>query len=210
MLAELDGERYHALLVALDGLVTSPPLTERAAAAGRQGPSPTGRPQLRARCARSWQEAEATPAGAEREELLHDARKAAKRARYAGESVSRVFGKDAAAFAAAMEDVQEALGEHQDSVLTRERLRDLARHTSSTDAAFLYGRLHALEEAGARRVAAALRRGVEGGGSQAAAPLAALTPPDGDQEPAGPRSPVSHSRVVAPSRCPWSPPAPPG
>jgi CHAD domain-containing protein len=50
-----------------------------------------------------------------------------------------------------MEDVQEALGEHQDSVLTRERLRDLARHTSSTDAAFLYGRLHALEEAGAKQ-----------------------------------------------------------
>ena len=48
-----------------------------------------------------------------------------------------------------MEAVQEALGEHQDSVLTRERLRDLARHTSSTDAAFLYGRLHALEEAAA-------------------------------------------------------------
>jgi hypothetical protein len=45
--------------------------------------------------------------------------------------------------------VQEALGEHQDSVLARERLRDLARHTSSTEAAFLYGRLHALEEAGA-------------------------------------------------------------
>ena len=94
-------------------------------------------------------QADATPDGAEREELLHDARKAAKRARYAGESVSNVFGKDAVAFAAAMEDVQEALGEHQDSVLTRERLRDLARHTSSTDAAFLYGRLHALEEAGA-------------------------------------------------------------
>ena len=42
--------------------------------------------------------------------------------------------------------MQEALGEHQDSVLTRERLRGLARHTSSPDAAFLYGRLHALEE----------------------------------------------------------------
>ena len=120
-------------------------------------------------------EADAKPAGAEREELLHDARKAAKRARYAGESVSRIFGKDAVAFAAAMEDVQEALGEHQDSVLTRERLRDLARHTSSTDAAFLYGRLHALEEASAARVAAALRHGVEGRGPQAPAPLAALT-----------------------------------
>ena len=101
------------------------------------------------RCAESCEDADAKPAGAEREELLHDARKAAKRARYAGESVSRIFGQDAVAFAAAMEDVQEALGEHQDSVLTRERLRDLARHTSSTDAAFLYGRLHALEEASA-------------------------------------------------------------
>jgi CHAD domain-containing protein len=92
------------------------------------------------------EEAEAAPAGAEREELWHDARKAAKRARYAGESVSGIFGADAVAFAKAMEEVQEALGERQDSVLTRERLRDLALHTSSTNAAFLYGRLHALEE----------------------------------------------------------------
>jgi CHAD domain-containing protein len=46
-----------------------------------------------------------------------------------------------------MEGVQEALGEYQDSVLTRERLLELALHTSSTSAAFLYGRLHALEGA---------------------------------------------------------------
>ena len=91
------------------------------------------------------------PAGAERDELLHDARKAAKQARYAGESVAPVFGKDASTFAAAMEDVQEALGERQDSVLTRQRLRDLALHASTTEVAFLYGRLHALEEAGRSR-----------------------------------------------------------
>jgi hypothetical protein len=48
-----------------------------------------------------------------------------------------------------MESVQESLGEHQDSVLTRERSLDLARRTPSTDAAFLYGRLHAVEEAAA-------------------------------------------------------------
>src|SRR3954447_16021133 len=145
VLAELDGHRYHALLSALDGLVTTPPFTERAAA-------PAGK-VLPRRVARSYakvrgivKEADATPAGAEREELLHDARKAAKRARYAGESVSPIFGSDANSFAKAMEDVQEALGEHQDSVLARDRLHDLARHTSSTDAAFLYGRLHALEE----------------------------------------------------------------
>jgi CHAD domain-containing protein len=148
VLAELDGDRYHAILTTLDRLVTSPPLTERAAStAGATLPPLVARSYAKVR--KIVKQADATPAGPEREELLHDARKAAKRARYAGESVSPIFGKDAVAFAAAMEDVQEALGEHQDSVLTRERLRDLARHTSSTDAAFLYGRLHALEEVGA-------------------------------------------------------------
>ena len=44
----------------------------------------------------------------------------------AGESVSGVLGEDAIRFAAAMD----------------------VRHTSSTEAAFLCGRLHALEEAG--------------------------------------------------------------
>ena len=148
VLAELNGDRYHAILTALDELVTSPPLTERAAAkAGKALPPLVARSYTKVR--KIVKQADATPDVAEREELLHDARKAAKRSRYAGESVSDVFGKDAVAFAAAMEGVQEALGEHQDSVLTRERLRDLARHTTSTDAAFLYGRLHALEEASA-------------------------------------------------------------
>jgi CHAD domain-containing protein len=50
-----------------------------------------------------------------------------------------------------MEAVQEALGEHQDSVLAQERLLELARDTPSTEAAFLYGRLHALEEVQAVR-----------------------------------------------------------
>jgi CHAD domain-containing protein len=146
VLAELDGDRYHRLLASLDELVTSPPLTERAAArAGKTLPPLVARSYAGVR--RLVEDAAARPAGAEREELLHDARKAAKASRYAGESVSRVFGADATAFAQAMEAVQEALGEHQDSVLTRERLRDLALTTSSTGAAFLYGRLHALEEA---------------------------------------------------------------
>jgi CHAD domain-containing protein len=147
VLAELNGDRYHAILTTLDELVTSPPLTRRAAAkAGKALPPLVARSYAKVR--KIVKQADATD-GAEREELLHDARKAAKRSRYAGESVSVVFGKDADAFAAAMENVQEALGEHQDSVLTRERLRELARHTTSTEAAFLYGRLHALEEAGA-------------------------------------------------------------
>jgi CHAD domain-containing protein len=146
VLAELDGRRYQELLTSLDGLLTAPPLRPRA---GRRAGKVLPR-----RVARSYDEvstllarADELPEGAEREELLHDARKSAKRARYAGESVAAVFGEPALAFAAAMEDVQEALGEHHDSVVVRERLRALAEHTSSTGAAFLFGRLHALEEA---------------------------------------------------------------
>ena len=150
VLAELDGERYRRLLVDLDHLVASPPFTERAADAARKR-----LPRLIARSyagvRRLVEDAATRSDAAEREELLHDARKAAKAARYAGESVSPVFGADATAFAEAMEAVQEALGEHQDSVLTRERLRNLAMTTSSTGAAFLYGRLHALEEVRAQR-----------------------------------------------------------
>ncbi len=150
VLAELDGERYRALVASLDGLVASPPLTERAAArAGKVLPKLVARSY--AGVARLVEDAAARPAGAEHEELLHDARKAAKQARYAGESVARVFGEDAIRFAEAMEEVQEALGEHQDSVLTRERLRELAERTSSTRAAFLYGRLHVLEESRGRQ-----------------------------------------------------------
>ena len=150
VLAELDGDRYHRLLTELDRLVTDPPVTERA-----DGRATKVLPKLVAKSyarVRGFVEEAATlPDGPEREELLHDARKAAKASRYAGESVAPVFGEDADAFAAAMEAVQEALGEHQDSVLAQERLRDLATRTSSTETAFLYGRLHALEEARSAR-----------------------------------------------------------
>lgn len=150
LLGELDGERYRALGATLDDLVACPPLTERA-----DEPAGEALPPLVAhsfkRVRRLVRAADRTEDAAEREELLHDARKAAKRSRYAAETVHPVFGADAAALASALEDVQEALGEHQDSVLAQERLRELARDTPSTEAAFLYGRLHALEEARAGR-----------------------------------------------------------
>jgi CHAD domain-containing protein len=145
VLAEMDNDRYHRILTTLQQLIEHPPLRTRA-----EAPAGTALPKLVARTYDRVRdlvkEAEARPAGAEREELWHDARKAAKQSRYAAEAVAPVFGKDATAFATAMEAVQEALGEHQDSVLTRKRLRDLAVHASSTEQAFLYGRLHAQEE----------------------------------------------------------------
>ena len=149
VLAELDGDRYHRILTRCT-IWSSGRRCASAPGAGGQGPPAAGRPQLRPG-PRLVEDAESRPAGPEREELLHDARKAAKQSRYAGGVRRAVFGKDATAFAAAMEAVQEALGEHQDSVLTRERLHALALHASSTEVAFLYGRLHAQEEARAER-----------------------------------------------------------
>ena len=83
VLAELDGERYHDILLALDRLVTSPPCTDRAAAPAAEVLPRRVKWSFR-RVRRLVDEADATPAGAEREELRHDARKAAKQARYAG------------------------------------------------------------------------------------------------------------------------------
>ena len=145
VLAELDSARYHDILTSLRDLVERPPLRKAAKRpAGKALPALVARTYDRVD--RFVRQADALPAGAERDELLHDARKAAKQSRYAGESVAVVFGDDASRFAAALEDVQEALGERQDSVLTRQRLHDLALHASTTETAFLYGRLHAREE----------------------------------------------------------------
>ncbi|MGY1810103.1 CHAD domain-containing protein [Blastococcus sp. SYSU D00669] len=146
VLAALDSDRYHRILVTLQELVDRPPL-RKPARARATATLPELVAHSYARVRRYVDKAQTVPAGPEQEELWHDARKAAKQSRYAAESVAPVFGSDATAFAAAMEAVQEALGEHQDSVLTRDRLHDLAVNASSTEVAFLYGRLHAQEEA---------------------------------------------------------------
>jgi len=73
---------------------------------------------------------------------FHSARIRAKRMRYAVEAVAPVFGKRAAAFANAAADLQDVLGEHQDSVVARAWLREAA---SSGADPFAAGQLVALE-----------------------------------------------------------------
>ncbi|WP_454049533.1 CYTH and CHAD domain-containing protein [Cellulomonas sp. Marseille-Q8402] len=147
--AQLDSDRYHRLLQDLHALVSAPPFTGRAGGRARKL-LPERVAKRDARVRRRLERARRMPPGRRRDEALHAARKSAKSARYAGEAVRSVLGKHAARYARAMEDLQEVLGEHQDSVVARRRLRDLARHASSTDVAFLYGRLHAQEEARGR------------------------------------------------------------
>jgi CHAD domain-containing protein len=59
-----------------------------------------------------------------------------------------VFGKRARKLADASKAVQQALGEHQDTVIARVRLREygVQAHLSGENG-FTFGRLHALEQA---------------------------------------------------------------
>jgi len=82
---------------------------------------------------------------------LHDARRAAKRVRYAAETVAPTIGTPARRLARAVTAVQTALGEHHDSVVAGEALLGLADHaTARTEDTFTYGVLIGLEQAASR------------------------------------------------------------
>lgn len=84
---------------------------------------------------------------ADRAPALHDVRKAAKRVRYAAET-GRGEMSHVTELAKAAKEVQTALGEVQDTVVTREYCRRLGiAAAASGESSFTYGRLHALEQA---------------------------------------------------------------
>jgi CHAD domain-containing protein len=91
------------------------------------------------RMRRAWR---AAP-GQTRNEALHQARKSARRARYASEAMVPAIGGKARRFAKQMKRIQSVLGEHQDSVITREVIRDMgiAAHLAGENA-FSYGLLY--------------------------------------------------------------------
>ncbi|MFJ8827174.1 CHAD domain-containing protein [Streptomyces sp. NPDC102467] len=145
----LDGKRYLALLETLDALLADPPLRpagERPAAEVLVKAALKDHARLAARIER----AEALAPGTERDHALHDARKAAKRARYAGETAVPVLGKQAKKFTKRVKKVQSLLGDHQDSVVAREALRDLAIQAHAAgETAFAWGLLYGQEQAAA-------------------------------------------------------------
>lgn len=150
---ELDGDRYLALLDALDSLVEAPPFLDGARGRAADVLPGLGRRTWK-RLDRRLREAERAEPGHEQDLLLHEARKDAKRARYLGEAVTPVFGRPARRWAKAVAGLQESLGEHQDGVVVRDLLRGLAEEAHRAgESTFTYGRLHALEEGRAVRAA---------------------------------------------------------
>jgi CHAD domain-containing protein len=144
-LTALKSTRYFHLLDSLDAFLAEPPLTETA---GTEALQTVGRlvSKQRKRLKREVRaldpDADSPAAGA----ALHEVRKSAKRLRYAAEAAAPILGKRATKLARAAEEIQEILGDHQDSVVTRALLRELAAgHRGKS--AFTFGRLHALEQA---------------------------------------------------------------
>ncbi|MFE7133958.1 CHAD domain-containing protein [Streptomyces sp. NPDC057638] len=148
-LTTLDSRRYLALLTSLEALLADPPLLK--AARGAPGTViPKAVLKDYDRLAQRVEHALALPSGDERDLAMHDARKAAKRARYAGEAATPALGTPAKRFAKAMKSVQTVLGDHQDSVVARDALRNLAIQAHGAgESAFTWGLLYAHEQSSA-------------------------------------------------------------
>ncbi len=124
VIAALDSPRHLALLDRLSALTDARALTGLGAAADRStlfGSAHTTWRQLAKRMRRLEIEDGVLPATASDVDL-HRARKAAKRARYAGEALVDLGGEPAEQFVDAVKGLQQVLGDHQDSVAAREVL----------------------------------------------------------------------------------------
>jgi CHAD domain-containing protein len=137
--AALKSQRYYALLDELDELTADLPAGPAARDSARQAlPAAVSRSYRKTR--RRMRAALKVPAGSLREAALHDARKAAKQARYAAEAVAPVLGRDAARFGKRMKKLQTVLGDNQDTVVGRELARRLGVAAQlAGESAFSYG-----------------------------------------------------------------------
>jgi CHAD domain-containing protein len=128
---DLNGGRYLGLLDAIDELVADPDTAEK---------DPLRRARKALYAADDLLD-RAVADGVDAE--LHEARKAYKRARYAVEVFVPPVGRPAKQLTKALTDLQEVLGAHQDSVVAREILRELA---GAAEDGFPYGILYARQE----------------------------------------------------------------
>lgn len=167
VLAALDSDRYARLLQAAGNLVAAPALSDKAVRKPRKTllklvAKDIRRLQRKAATLQTLQSPEnlqalhsrnSPPIAGVRDVAFHEVRKAAKRVRYAAEAASPAAGKRAKKLEKAAHSLQKILGLHQDSVVARTLLVELGtRPPADEDAAFTFGRLHALEERTAAEV----------------------------------------------------------
>ena len=158
----LDSRRYLALLDALDALVADPPLLAGGAGKPEKVIAKAVRKDF-GKLSVLVEQALDLEAGADRDLAIHEARKKAKRARYSAEAATPALGSPASALVKSMKSLQSLLGDHQDSVMTRQTLRELAAvaHAAGENT-FTYGVLYGREEQVAASVEARLPEAWEG------------------------------------------------
>jgi CHAD domain-containing protein len=135
----LDGQRYLALLDSLDALIADPPLTPVAA---RKAGKALAKPVRRA--ARRLERAlAAIPDAGDKDAAIHEARKAAKRARYAAEAAAPALGGKAGRHVTRTKKLQGLLGDHHDSVVARTVLVGIADQArDAAEDTFTYGLMY--------------------------------------------------------------------
>jgi CHAD domain-containing protein len=140
LLAVLRSDRYLGLLDQLAKAAVEPPLSDRAKRTDLDSLPRLMRNPWR-KLVRSVKVLSAPPTDGE----LHAVRIRAKRCRYLAEALVPVAGKEAAKFARACQKLQDVLGQHQDTVVARQWLLNLAPTLSGWEA-FAAGQLHLLEQ----------------------------------------------------------------
>jgi CHAD domain-containing protein len=143
VLEALDSERYDALRDEV-GRLTAGGRPRAGRPAGDVLPREVRR-AYRATARRMDRARRAAP-GPARDAALHQARKAAKRARYAGELAQPAIGREARRFTRQVKAVQSLLGDHHDAIIARQQEHDLGMEAHlSGENAFTYGLLYERE-----------------------------------------------------------------
>jgi len=146
MLEALDSERYRKLVGLVHHWRSDPPFTAAADASADSIDSAIKK--ARKKVDKRLSEAVATRrAGEPSDELFHRARKASKRHRYAVEAALPVWGSKADKIISQRKDLQDVLGNHQDSIVSAAFLRELGGRLGirSGQNGFSYGVLYARE-----------------------------------------------------------------
>ncbi len=148
LLASMRQARYAQLRASLDGAAAAPRLTR----AARKRATRALPPRVRRRWKKLRRAVHALDERPRAEEL-HGIRIQAKKARYAAEACTPVFGRAARQFAARMAELQDVLGEHHDACVAHDWLAKTADQCTETEA-FALGMLARLEAEAAEHAAA--------------------------------------------------------
>ncbi|MFE5813102.1 CHAD domain-containing protein [Streptomyces sp. NPDC056479] len=147
----LHSPRYLALLGSLAALTEQPPLLRKAARKPEKVMVKAILKEYARLAGRVAHALELSP-GTKRDAALHQARKAAKKTRYATEPAHTSLGKPARRLGKRVKALQRMLGDHQDSVVARDALRNLALAAHAAgEPGFTWGMLYGQEQAVAER-----------------------------------------------------------